>query len=66
MNIFQKIRIFSGELGNELKRVTWPTRAELKKSTIVVIVSIVLLGIYVGIVDFALFQVVSLFTHLVR
>ena len=65
-NPFTAIRVFWSELVTELKRVAWPTRKELKESTIVVIVGIAILGVYTSIVDFSLFQVVNLFTGWVR
>lgn len=61
-NPFSAIRIFWGETVGELKKASWPTRKELKESTIVVIIGIVLLGFYVGIVDFSLKEVVNLFS----
>lgn len=61
-NPFSAIRIFWDETASELKKASWPTRKELKESTIVVIVGIVLLGFYVGIVDFSLREVVNLFS----
>lgn len=61
-NPFSAIRIFWNETAGELKKASWPTRKELKDSTIVVIIGIALLGFYVGIVDFSLFQVVNLFS----
>jgi len=46
----------------ELKKAAWPTRTELRDSTIVVIVAVALLGLFTSISDFSLFQVVDLFT----
>jgi len=64
-NPFRSIRIFSGETINELKKATWPTWTELKDSTLVVIVAVIILGIFISIADFSLFQVVYLFTEMV-
>jgi preprotein translocase subunit SecE len=61
-NPFRSIRIFSGEIVDELKKATWPTKTELRDSTIVVIVAAVILGLFTSISDFALYQVVDLFT----
>ena len=61
-NPFRSARIFFGELVAELQKASWPTREELKDSTIVVIVACVLLGVFTSISDFALYQVVDLFT----
>ncbi|MFT3869289.1 MAG: preprotein translocase subunit SecE [Nibricoccus sp.] len=64
-NPFRSTRIFFGEMVDELKKATWPTRQELRDSTIVVIVAAVILGLFTSISDFALYQVVDLFTGLV-
>ena len=61
-NPFSSIRIFFGEIVDELKKATWPTKIELRDSTIVVIVAAVILGLFTSISDFALFEVVNLFT----
>jgi preprotein translocase subunit SecE len=61
-NPFRTARIFFGELVTELKKASWPSRTELKDSTIVVIVACVLLGLFTSISDFAIYQVVDLFT----
>ncbi|MBA4137005.1 MAG: preprotein translocase subunit SecE [Opitutus sp.] len=61
-NPFRSARIFFGELVAELQKASWPTREELKDSTIVVIVACVLLGLFTSVSDFALYQVVDLFT----
>jgi preprotein translocase subunit SecE len=64
-NPFRSTRIFVGEMIDELKKATWPTRQELRDSTIVVIVAAVILGLFTSISDFALYQVVDLFTGIV-
>jgi preprotein translocase subunit SecE len=48
------LRTFLGEVKTELKKCTWPTRQELLGSTMVVVVSVVLLGVFVGLSDTAL------------
>jgi preprotein translocase subunit SecE len=62
-NPFRSSRIFFGELVGELQKASWPTRTELKDSTIVVIVACLLLGLFTSISDFSLIQVVDLFTR---
>jgi len=64
-NPFRSTRIFFGEMVGELQKASWPTKEELRDSTIVVIVAAVLLGIFTAISDFSLYQVVNLFTDLV-
>lgn len=64
-NPFRSTRIFLGEMVGELQKATWPTKAELRDSTIVVIVAALILGLFTSISDFSLTQVVVLFTDLV-
>lgn len=61
-NPFRAIRIFSSEMVGELKKATWPTWLELRDSTLVVIVAVIILGVFTSIADFSLYQVVNLFT----
>jgi preprotein translocase subunit SecE len=49
----------------ELQKATWPTKTELRDSTLVVIVGCDHLGVFTSISDFSLYQVVDLFTSLV-
>ena len=61
-NPFQGTRIFLGEMIGELQKASWPTRTELRDSTVVVVVASLLLGLFTSISDFSLNQVVILFT----
>jgi preprotein translocase subunit SecE len=61
-NPFQSTRIFVSEMVGELQKASWPTRTELRDSTIVVILASFLLGLFTSISDFSLYQVVDLFT----
>ena len=64
-NPFRSTRIFFGEIVGELQKAAWPTRTELRDSTIVVILASLLLGVFTSISDFSLYQVVDLFTSMV-
>ena len=48
------------DMVQELRKVTWPTREELKGSTMTVIIFTVLSTTFVGVVDFALGYIVKL------
>jgi len=50
----------ANEVASELKKVTWPTRQELKESTIVVIVSTFIVTIFIGVVDQIISRVIRL------
>ncbi len=64
-NPFRTTRIFFGEMLGELQKATWPTKTELRDSTIVVLIAAVILGLFTSISDFSLYQFVDLFTRLV-
>ena len=64
-NPFSSTRIFLGEMVGELQKATWPTRTELRDSTVVVILAAAILGVFTCISDFALFNIVDLFTRMV-
>lgn len=58
--MIEKLKLFFSETRTELKKVTWPTRQELKESTIVVIVSTFIVTIFVGVVDQIISRVIRL------
>ena len=60
-NIFNRINNFIKEAIAELKKVIWPTQKELKKSTIVVIFTIIIASIFIGLVDIFFTKVITLF-----
>jgi len=49
--MFQKIKHFFSETRVEMRKVTWPTRDELKESTKIVIVATFVVTVFIGIVD---------------
>ncbi len=53
-------RAFFGEVNAELKKCAWPTRPELFDSTVVVIISVGLLGGFVAVCDLALREMIRL------
>ncbi len=56
----ERLKIFLKEVRLEMSKVTWPTRAELKDSTIVVIVSCLVISAFIGVVDWVLYSLVRL------
>jgi preprotein translocase subunit SecE len=46
------IKKFIGEVLAEMKKVSWTTRRELVDSTLIVIFSSFLLGMFIGLIDF--------------
>ncbi len=65
-NIFQKSRSFWAETIGELKKASWPTLKELRSLVWVIIFAVFLLGLYVAISDFSVYNWVTLLARLVR
>jgi len=57
-----RIRDYCAETQEELKKCTWPSVDELKGSTVVVMLTIVLLGLFTVSVDWLLSMVIRLIT----
>lgn len=51
---------FLKEVRSELKRVTWPTRQEAVRLTSVVILVSILVGIYIGALDYLFTKIMEL------
>ena len=56
---FGGLRDFFGEVRNELKRVSWPSRKEVYATTFVVILTSVFFGVYLWVVDLALSEAMT-------
>lgn len=54
-----KLKKFFNDVVFEMKKVSWPTKDQLKESTIVVIVVTVLITFFVLIVDTAMTKVIQ-------
>jgi preprotein translocase subunit SecE len=51
MSIVGKIKSYSSDVVKEMKKVSWPTKNQLKESTTIVIVTTVIITIFVYFVD---------------
>ena len=58
----QALKSFFGEVLEEMRKTVWPGKDELIQSTLVVIVSLFLLGVFVGVCDWTLVKLVGLLT----
>jgi preprotein translocase subunit SecE len=54
-----RLRTYVLETREELRKCTWPSIDELKGSTVVVMISIVLLGVFTVAIDFVLVKLVG-------
>jgi preprotein translocase subunit SecE len=55
----KKIIAFIMESIGELRKVTWPTKDDVIAQTIVVVVSLVVLSVVLGLMDFISIQIVT-------
>ena len=55
----EKIVNFFNDVVKEMKKVTWPTKDELKESTIVVIVVCLILAAFTYAIDMAISQLIK-------
>ena len=60
MSAMDKIRDFMKDVRVEAGKVSWPTRDELRDSTVVVIVTVLLVAAFIGVVDQVLNRAVAL------
>jgi len=58
--MFEKLKNYLVETKVEMKKVTWPTRNELKDATRVVIIATFVLTVFIGIVDQILSGIIKL------
>lgn len=58
--MFDRIKTFFGEVKVEAKKVNYPSKDEMIGSTWVVIITVVIVAIFLGIVDFGLSNFVKL------
>ena len=53
----QRLAVYVQETREELKKCSWPTWLELRGSTVLIIVTVLLLGVFVVAVDTILFKI---------
>lgn len=57
----KKVSVFLRAVRGELKKVSWPNRPKLIRSTLIVIMAIIIFAIIIGGMDFVFFQILKLF-----
>ena len=59
MEFLRRVQQFFREVAAEFRRVNWPSRTEVTKSTTVVLAVVVILALYLGAVDVGLARIVE-------
>jgi preprotein translocase subunit SecE len=62
MKWLTKLRKFINGTIEELYKCTWPTRQELFRSTVIVLVAVVAVAVFVGLVDFGSQRIIRFLT----
>ncbi len=55
-----KIKEFVGEVSKEMKKVSWPTRAQLKESTTIVVITTLIFTVFIYIIDWIMNQAIGI------
>jgi len=61
-NPLLKVRDFVNDVAAELKKSSWPTQKELMDSTLVVIVTILILGVFIALADMVFLRIIAFLT----
>jgi preprotein translocase subunit SecE len=54
MKWYHRLKEFLQAVWNELKKTTWPARREVVGTTVVVIVTVILLGAFLAVADYVM------------
>lgn len=61
---FARMKKYFKDTKSELKKVTWPTKEQLKQNTTVIVVFIILIGIFLAVFDAIFSLAASLLTNI--
>ena len=60
MNVILRVRSYLASVRTEIGRVSWPSRKEVVSLTVLIILLSVVLGIYLGLADLIIAQILRL------
>lgn len=61
---FSRVKKYFKDTKSELKKVTWPTKEQLKHNTLVILAFLVMVGIFLFVFDVAFSWLFSLVTNI--
>ena len=61
---FARLKSYFIETKSELKKVTWPSKDQMKQNTLVIIVFLILIGLFLFVFDMAFSGLFSLLTNI--
>jgi preprotein translocase subunit SecE len=63
-NPFRRVALFGSETVEELRKASWPDWPELRDSTTLVILTVIIIGSLISTADFSFYELMTYFTHL--
>ncbi len=64
VKLTDRVKKFWRDYKSEFKKIVWPSKEDTTKNTVVVVVTILVFGIAIAILDFAFSQGLTLLSHL--
>lgn len=61
---FTRLKSYFVETKSELKKVTWPSKDQMKQNTTVIIVFLIMIGLFLFVFDVAFSKLFSLLTNI--
>ncbi len=58
--MFKKIRDFLKSVRSEMRKVTWPSRSEVIRSTLIVLITVIVFAIFIGGIDLLFLQILNM------
>lgn len=63
VGVFEKIGQFLKEVKQELKKVSWSTREEIKDATVIILISVAITATIIGLFDFIMSRLINIVIH---
>ena len=64
VKLSERLKKFWRDYKSEFKKIVWPSKEDTTRNTVVVVVSIVIVGVVVSVLDFLFSQGLTLLSHL--
>ncbi len=61
VKLFNRLKNYFRDAWSEFKKVTWPSRKELRSSTLTVLVVVAFCGVFLGVIDLILTALLGLY-----
>ena len=59
--MFKKVGSFLKAVSTEMTKVSWPSRSEIIRSTLIVLIVVIVFAIFIGGIDILFLQILNIF-----